>query len=471
MKAGRLMKLGPIAATGALMLLLSGCASLSNDGGFNAVSDLTKARIGQDVKVVRNEADARALTESIDAMLRKPLDADDAVQVALLNNRGLQASYWRVGIAEADLVQAGRLRNPAFGFKRTRQGDDIGIERTLTMNIVNLLTAPLAQRIEGRRFAQTKLLVADEIQQHAAETRLAYYEAVAAQQGVAYARQVNGAAEASADLAARMAQAGNWSQLDLIREQAFHADTTAAVGRAQKQAVLAREALTKLMGLWGQQASYTLPERLPELPGAAVELADIEHIAIRDRLDIQAAKLDTEQTAASLGLTRTTRFINVLDLGYVRNSGTDMPAARGYELSLEIPLFDWGTARVAKSEAIYMQSVNTLAHAATNARSDARKTYHDYRASFDLASHYRDQVIPLQKRKSDETLLRYNGMLLSVFELLANSREQAAAVNDYIAALKDFWIADTHLQTALGGRLPAPSAATAATAKDKETPQ
>jgi len=461
MNAGRYMKLRPFAATGALMLLLSGCASLSKDGGFGAVSDLTKARIGKDVQVVRNDVDARALVDAINAILRKPLGADDAVQVALLNNRGLQATYWSVGIAEADLVQAGRLQNPAFGFKRTRQGDDVEIERTLTVNIVNLLTAPLAQRIERRRFAQTKLLVANEIQKHAAETRRAYYEAVAALQGVAYARQVNSAAEASADLAGRMAKAGNWSQLDLIREQSFYAETTAAVGRAQKQAVVAREELTKLMGLWGQQASYKLLDRLPELPGSAAELEDIERIAVRDRLDIQAAKLDTEQTAASLGMTRTTRFINVLDLGYAETNRPGAPAARGYALSLEIPLFDWGSARVAKSEAIYMQSVNTLAYAATNARSDARKSYIDYRASFDLAKHYRDQVIPLQKKKSDETLLRYNGMLLSVFELLASSREQAAAVNDYITALKDYWIADTNLQTALGGRLPAPSAATA----------
>ena len=465
MNAGLYMKLRPFAATGALMVLLSGCASLSKDGGFGAVSDLTKARIGKDVKVMRNDADARALVDAINAILRKPLGADDAVQVALLNNRGLQATYWSVGIAEADLVQAGRLQNPAFGFKRTRQGDDVEIERTLTVNIVNLLTAPLAQRIERRRFAQTKLLVANEIQKHAAETRRAYYEAVAALQGVAYAGQVNSAAEASADLAGRMAKAGNWSQLDLIREQSFYAETTAAVGRAQKRAVVAREELTKLMGLWGQQASYKLPDRLPELPGSAFELEDIERIAIRDRLDIQAAKLDTEQTAASLGLTRTTRFINVLDLGYVETNRPGAVAARGYALSLEIPLFDWGSARVAKSEAIYMQSVNTLAYAATNARSDARKSYVDYRASFDLAKHYRDEVIPLQKKKSDETLLRYNGMLLSVFELLASSREQAAAVNDYITSLKEYWIADTNLQTALGGRLAAPSAATATTKK------
>jgi outer membrane protein TolC len=435
------------------VLLLSGCATVSQDGGFGAVAELTKRRIGNDARLVRNADDARALAEAIDAILRKPLTADNAVQVALLNHRGLQATYWSVGIAEADLVQAGRLQNPAFGFKRTHQGSDVEIERSLTVNLVNLLTAPLAQRIERRRFEQTRLVVSNEIHQHAARTRRAYYEAVAALQGVGYARQVNSAAEAGAELAGRMAQAGNWSQLDLAREQAFHAEATGAVGRAQKHAVDAHEELTRLMGLWGNNASYNLPDRLPDLPPVAAEMEQIERIALRDRLDIQAAKLGAEQTAASLGLVKKTRLINVFDLGYTDNSASGAPTARGYQLSVEIPLFDWGAARVARSEAIYMQSVNTLAQAAIEARSEARQSYLAYRASYDLAKHYRDQVIPLRKKISDETLLRYNGMLLSVFELLADSREQAAAVNQYITALKDYWIADTNLQAALGGRL------------------
>jgi outer membrane protein TolC len=464
MRMAPAMNLRSGAAIAALALLLSGCASVSQDGGFGAVAQTTKERLGKDARLIRSDDEARALAGTIDLILAKPLSVDDAVQVALLNNRGLQAAYWNVGIAEADLVQAGRLQNPALGFKRTHQGADIEIERSLTFNLINLLTAPLAQRIEGRRFEHAKLAVANEIERHAAETRRAYYEAVAAQQGVDYAKQVNSSADAGAELAGRMAQAGNWSQLDLAREQAFHAEATAAVGRADKQAVAAREKLTRLMGLWGQHASYRLPARLPELPGAPAELENIERIAIRDRLDIQSARLETEATAAALGLTRTTRFINVLDLGYVRNSASGASSARGYELSLEIPLFDWGSARVAKSEAIYMQSVNTLAQAATNARSEARESYLDYRASYDLARHYRDQVIPLRKKISDETLLRYNGMLLSVFELLADSREQAAAVNGYITALKEFWIADANLEAALGGRLPAP-----ATTSIKET--
>jgi outer membrane protein TolC len=442
------------AALAVLAALAGGCASISPDHGFGAVSALATERLGKDARIVRSDDEVRALARMIDEKLRTPLQADDAVQIALLNNRALQSTYWSVGIAEADLVQAGRLQNPSYGFQRTHQGSAVDIERSLTFRLVSMLTAPLAQRIEARRFEQTKLMVANQMLQHAAQTRRAYYDAVAAAQSVAYARQVGSSAEASAQLTERMAQAGNSSQLDLAREQAFHAEAIAARERAGKRALAAREKLTRLMGLWGANAGYTLPDRLPDLPSAPALLDDIERVAMLQRLDIQAAKVEAAQTASSLGLTKSTRFLNVFDLAYVSNSSAGQATAPGYAIALEIPLFDWGSARVAKSEAIYMQAANKVAQIAIEARSEARESYLDYRTSYDLAKHYRDQVIPLRKKISDEVLLRYNGMLLSVFELLADSREQAAAVNSYIDALKEYWIAQTNLEAALGGQLP-----------------
>jgi hypothetical protein len=446
-----------LAAGAGLALLLGGCASLSGDGGFGAAAGVSEQRTGLSASVAgrlpRNEDDAHALAAVIDKKLGQPLAADDAVHIALLNNRGLQASYWSLGVAEADLVQAGRLQNPVLDFKRSHGGGEVSIERTLTFNLLGLITAPMTSRIEGRRFEQTKLLVSNEALKVAADTRRAWVDAVSTTQIADYAKQVEASAQASAELAERMRKAGNWSALDMAREQAYHAQTLADVVHAQKAAVSAREKLTRLMGLSGAQLNYRLPDHLPDLPDTPRELADVEQTAISERLDIRAARLDTEHTASTLGLSKTTRFINVLDLGAVRNSegGTN---TRGYELSLEIPLFDWGSTRVARAEATYMQSVNLLAQAVVDARSEARESYADYRASYELARHYRDNVVPLRKQISDQTLLRYNGMLMSVFELLADAREQASAVSGYIAALKDYWTAQANLEAALGGRLP-----------------
>lgn len=445
--------------TGALAAcawLATGCASVTPDGGFASVTQVAHERLGQDVRVNRTDADRQALAALIAGKLQAPLQLDDAVQIALLNNPGMQATYLDVGIAQADLVQAARLPNPSFSFMRTRAGSDVEVERSLGLNFITALTLPLSRRIEAGRFEQAKLLVANQMLQHAAATKRAYVEAVAAGQGVAYARQVDEAARLSAELTERMAKVGNSSQLDLAREQAFQAESAAAVIRAQKNAVATRETLTRLLGLTQGESTYRLPERLPDLPTTKLALDDVEGIAMCDRLDIQAATLSASHTAASLGLTHATRFINVLDLAYVRNGKGGETTAPGYEITVELPLFDWGTARVARAEALYMQEVNRVAQAAIDARSEARQGYADYRAAYDLARHYRDQVIPLRKKISDETMLRYNGMLASVFELLADSREQAGAVNGYIDALKEFWLAQTSLETALGGKLPPP---------------
>ncbi len=157
------------------VLLLGGCATFSKDGGFNTVETVARDRINKDVTWVRAEGDADTIQTTVKKLLASPLSVDDAVQVALLNNRGLQATYAELGIAEADLVQAGRLHNPGFTFVRAQGGGEKRIERTYTFDFASLIVAPLAMRIEGRRFEQTKLQVTDEVLRVAVETRRAYF--------------------------------------------------------------------------------------------------------------------------------------------------------------------------------------------------------------------------------------------------------------------------------------------------------
>ena len=438
----------------AALLALGGCAATGPQDGATAVATLVQDRTGVAPRLAGTDAAAsREVTREVDALLKAPLSMDAAVRIALLAHPGLQATYWEVGVSQADLAQATRLRNPGFGFSRISGHGEREIERSVGFDLAGLLTMPLRQRMEARRADAARLTVAAAIEAHALETRKAWVEAVAAGQALAYARQVNAAADAGAELMGRMTKAGNASALDLAREQAVHAQSAAEVMRAARTLDGARERLTRHLGLWGTQAGYTLPERLPDLPAAPRELARIEALALERRLDVQAARAAAQHTAADLGLTRTTRFVNVLDLGYHNKSQTGADRANGYEIGLELPLFDWGGARVARAEALYMQAAHRVADAAVKARSEARESYLGYRASHDLARHYRDEVIPLRKKIADETLLRYNGMLASPFELLADSREQAQAVSGYIDALKEFWLADAALEGALGGRL------------------
>jgi outer membrane protein TolC len=437
----------------AALVLLGGCASLSPDAGFGTVESTARSGLNKEVKWARSAAERDAIRAQIKPLLAKPLSVDDAVQIALLNNPGLQATYSELGIAEANVVQAGRLRNPGFSFQRLEKngadGEIVDIERKFIFDLLGLLTLSTRTEIETRRFEQTQLRVTAEVMRLAADTRRAWYAAVAAEQGVRYMEDVKEVSDAGAEMAKRMAAVGNWSKLDQSRQQVFHAETLAQFARTKRSAVAAREKLTRFLGLTGDDIRFQLPERLPDLPKSAKAQPAIEAEAIDKRFDIQAARQEVDGLAKSLGLTKTTRFVNVLEATYLRNSATGEPRQTGYEIELSIPIFDFGDAKVARAEATYMQAVNRLSEIAVNAQSEVREAYAAYRTAFDLAQHYRDEIVPLRKQISEENLLRYNGMLISVFELLADARSQMASVNGYIEALRDFWLAEANLEGAL----------------------
>ncbi|RZS47515.1 TolC family protein [Sphaerotilus mobilis] len=443
-----------LTAVAVASLVLTGCASFSQDGGFDSVDKLTKDRIGQSPSYQRSADQADSAATRVAELLKQPLTADAAVEVALLNNKELQASYADLGIAEADLVRAGRLANPSFTFGRLSGNGVVEIDRAVVFNVLGLLTMPLAKQVEQRRFEQAQLQAAYESVGTAAEARKAFFEAVAAQQLVGYFAQVKAAADASNDLAKRMVLAGNFSKLAQMREQSFYSDAVTNLAKAQHQAVAAREALVRALGLSGSQLDVKLPDRLPDLPTAPAEPKDAEQTAMDKRLDVLMAKRSTEATAKSLGLSKATRFVNVLHVGYQNKSATGEALSQGYEIELELPLFDFGSARVARAESTYMQAVNRTAAVAIKARSEVRESYSAYRTSYDVAKHFRDEVVPLRKRISEENLLRYNGMLASVFDLLSDSKDQVTGVVGAVEALRDFWVAETNLQTAVTGRSP-----------------
>jgi outer membrane protein TolC len=441
-----------------LSIAMTGCTSFSPDGGFSSVQSVAEKRLDKKLVWAKTPEQRKLIQDEVQRLLSKPLSVDDAVQLALLNNRGLQAQYAELGLSEADLVSAGRIPNPHFSMLRAHKTEnglrDYKIEQAFVMNVFAFITMPQAIAIERRRFEQTQALVAMRMLSLAADTRRAYVQAIASQQTLAYMLQVQDAAQASAELAKRMFEVGNFNQLQLAREQNFYADAAVNVARADLIACNHREGLTRVLGLWGEQTQFKLPERLPDLPQIARDIPDVEQMAIAQRLDIQALRLETEALAKNLGLTQTTRFINVLEFGPARvlEGHKGDPYKKGYEISFELPIFDWGTSKVAKAQTLYEQQLNRAAQMAIEARSEVRQAYGTYRIQFDIAKHFRDEIVPLRMRISDENLLRYNGMFIGVFELLADKRSQITAVNGYIDALRDFWLAQADLEMSLLGK-------------------
>ena len=440
--------------------MLASCARLSPDGGIEAVQQIAGSRAPGKLQYLQTDEARASAAKAVRERLREPLSSSDAVAIALFNNPGLQAAYSELRIAEADLVQATRLRNPGFSYARYRRGEEREIERQITFDVVGLITMPWRVQAERGLHGAAQIRAAAEIARVADEARRGWVEAVAAEELARYAQQVKEAAEASAEIAAQMARAGNFSRLAQSREHVFYAEATAQLARSRFAALSARERLTRALGLWGDDIGFRLPERLPDLPATPRELRDAEAQAIGERLDVRAAREETEALARSVGLSRATRFVNVLELGYERDTSNVLPPRTGYEIEISLPIFDWGDARVAKAEAAYMRSFNRTAETAIAARSQVRESYAAYRTAYDVARHYREEIVPLRKRISEENLLRYNGMLISIFELLADSREQVAAVTSAIEAARDYWIAEANLETALTTGTPGAMAAT-----------
>jgi outer membrane protein TolC len=389
----------------------------------------------------------------------------------LLNNRELQAAYNALGLSEAAMVEASLPPNPRFSIERIAGSGSVEIEARAVSNVLSLITLPARAEIARDRFAQAQYEAANTTLRIAAEARVAYYRAVAANSLVGFLTQAQESAQAAARLSRRLGDAGNVSKLDQARNLVFYAELSAQLANARQRAESERERLIRALGLWGHGLALRLPASLPKLPARAAARPRVEREAIARRLDLQVARLETEALAKSYGLTQSTRVLDLLEVSGVAKTAKDngdKTRERGFEAEFEIPIFDLGAVKDRKALDSYMQAVNRLAAKAVNVRSEARDAYRVYRSSFDIARHYQNEVLPLRKIISDETLLRYNAMQIDVFSLLEEARRRIASTMAAIEAERDFFIAQTNLGTAIvgGGNSAMPESSSIASASE-----
>ena len=441
----------------AASLALAGCASTAIDGNFADARDRTRQSVGAEVRWLTSDESRRQAQTDVDTLLARPLDADGAVRIALAYSPALQAMLYEAAAESATATQSARLPNPVFAFERLSRGSgdarELEITRTLSLSILDLLFLPARLRLAEAQQQATRLGLAGNVVQAAVDARRAWIEAVAAQQSLQYVEQVKAAADASAELARRMQAAGNFSKLQRAREQAFSADAVARLARARQATRESREALIRVLGLDARHAAaLVLPDRLPDLPATTRDESPVLQAALDQRLDVQAARANLSLVAREQGLTRVTSVVNGLELGLVSLSETGEGTYKGFDVDLPLPIFDFGDARRAQAQSLYMAALQRTAQLAVDASSQVRERYGAYRTAYDLARHYRDEIVPLRKAIADEQQLRYNGMLIGVFELLADAREQISTVVEAIDAQRDFWLADAALQGTLIGR-------------------
>lgn len=417
------------------------------------VTDKTGSVVGAPAVKIKDEADAAAAQARMRSLLGTPLSANTAVEIALLNNRALQAAYNELGVSEADMIGASLPPAPSFSLVHLT-GAELEIERQIAQNILALLTLPRRREIAQDKFRIAQLKAVEATLEITTKTRRAYYRTVAAVQSVKFLEQSRSSADAISELAKKLGETGALPKLDQAREHAFYAEVSSQLAVARLKEKSEREGLNRALGLWGGDLTYHLPGKLRSLPPKPRTTADIETEAITSRVDLQVARMELESVAKEYGLTHATRFIDVLEAsGVSRNeikSGERTPRA-GYGLSFEIPIYDFGEVKTRRAEETYLRAVNMLMAKAVNVRADARQAYQTYRGAYDIARYYEKTILPLRETISEQTLLNYNGMLSDLFELLTDARDRITANIQAIDARRDFWLADVSLHAAMIG--------------------
>lgn len=440
-----------------LAIGISGCAATAIEQNGTFVDNYAKQNIGAAATWHKNNRERAAARELAERLLEQPLVADDAVRLALALSPAFQLMMADTAAASAAATQSARLSNPIFTFERLVRresgGVDLDIGRMLSVSLLELIYLPSRRETAASLQTQVRLRGAASVVETATNTRRAWVNAVATQQSLIYSEQVMEAAEASAELAKRMYQVGNFSKLQRARQQVFYADAVTQLAKAKQAAIASREALIRTLGLDSALAAkLKLPARLPDLPAQPKLESVVAQSAIGQRLDVQMAATELAMLASKYGFTKATSYVNAFHLAGVRNSETGKPPQRGYELELALPVFDWGDAARGAAHAQYMAATQRVIQTGIDAESGIREQYAAWRTAYDLSLHHRNEIVPLRKAIAEEVLLKYNGMLLGVFDLLADTRAQIGSVIQAIDAERDFWLADAALQAAMLGK-------------------
>ena len=440
-----------------LVFFAAGCAQVPKEAGFNEVKDLVEQRVDYRLHWNQETEADHEVEKAIEELLKNELTADAAVQIALLNNPNLQAVYEDLGITQADVVEAGLLENPViFGQVRfpNRSDESNNYEFGITQNFLNILMQPARKKLSAIRFEQVKLQVADEVIQLVAEVRRTYYSALGARQVRDLRSEITSAARSSFELALRLHSAGNISALELARENAHFEQSRLELANSETDLLDEREQLTRLMGFWGPQTNWQLPEQLPDIPISEISLERLESMAIESRLDLAAEKKAVEALAQALGITIDWRWIGHIEVGISRERETDRTWVTGPALAIELPIFNQRQADIARLEAQLRRSQNRLTAQAIDIRSEVRSLKNRLIMQRNLIDHYRRTVLPLREQIVDLTLKKYNYMLTGAFDLLMAKQQEFEAYQKYLETVRDYWIIRAEMQRSLGGRLP-----------------
>ena len=444
-------------AFGCAALLLSGCASVSPQEAFQPVQSDASALSGHQVAWNRETADDQKAEAEVRHLLSVPLGANDAAQVALLNNPDLQATFEEIGISQADLVQAGLLKNPTFAASWRFPDVAPGItdaEYSLAQDFLGLVLVPLNTKVARINLEATQDRVSHEVIHLISEVKEEFYTYQAEAQLEQRLNLIIQADQAASDVAKAQHDSGNISDAVYVNQQAQVTSARLALSEAQKQKISTREKLNRLMGLWGEEIGWTPKPSLPELPERDPSLNHLESLAIGQRRDLLALRKQVDSIVQMLALKTNTRFLPArVNVGVDTEKQTDGQRITGPTLDLELPIFDQGQGEVAKLAAEYRQAQRQLQSLAIRIGSEVREARDTLKINRDQVAYFKKVVVPLNVQSVNQTLLQYNAMQVNTYDLFLTKQRELDTERDYIQAWRDYWISRTQLEEAVGGTL------------------
>lgn len=420
------------------------------------VQNVIAQRTGYSIAPSGNSQADQSVSWCIAQMLTGKVSKDEAVQIALLNNRNLQAQLAEIGIANGDLIDAGLLKNPILDllYRKSSEPDSVAnVEFNVTLDFLDILTLPMRRNVAASEFEETKLNIAHEVLNLTFDVESAFFRLQSAAQVELMYRDAVETSKVAYELAKQIHEAGNITDLNLHQQQAIYEEQKLNLAEAERDAIEKREELNMLMGLWGPYAKWEITPELPNMPSRKFQGKGLESVAVYQRLDLAEARQQIETHARELGLNNATSLIPELGGTFNAERETDSSWLRGGGVSFPIPLFNQGQGRLQSQRARMLQAQHRYYALAVDIRSKVRKAFGQMLKSRDRVQYYDKIMLPLRKRIVEESHLMYNAMELPPSDLLQAKREEILARRDRVEALRDYWLARSELERAMGGSL------------------
>ena len=439
-----------------MAMTLPAASAREKEETFQGVQQSVQERTGKTVRWEEDQAAHQQALQDVRQLLRKPLTVETAVQIALLNNRSLQATFEEIGLSAADLIEAATIPNPKIDLAirfPDKPPSGTYIDYSAALDFLSIVMIPLKKRVAKDQLEAVALRVADETLELVSQVKGAFYSLQASQQLMKRFQLIADTSAASLDLAQRQHEAGNITDLAMAQQQASYSRSRLDVAITEAEIRQNREKLDRLLGLWGADTGWQIAGELPEVPSSEVPIRSLERLAISQRLDLQAGYLHFTSQAKNLGLTKAFRLLGALDFGIESERETDSQTRTGPTFAIELPIFNQGQARIARGEAALRQSQDRFEALAVDIRSQIRELRDELTSKREIARFYKDELLPGQRRILNESLINYNAMAIGNFELFTTKAEEARTEREYIEAVRDYWMTRAELERAVGGNL------------------